>query len=715
MQEISILPGRIRLRDKALQADKKLSRYMNAYIDNLYGVRHSNVNESTASMLIVFDPKKTTKDSLIENIRHALISIRQKKPETLKAYDDYSKIIEKRDKAKKNIAVFGLIYLALKVKNSLFGKFALSTSPGFLQAASLVTLIGGYPLLKSYYKKMAKAVPADSDILLTLTALSFTLLRESSKGVLLLMLKALNDYLKYAADAEGQRLLNQSLKQTPDMVWLVTDSGQEVLVSLQTLQKEDHIVTHQGETVPVNGSVIAGSGLVNSLYCTGQPSVTRATQGFKIHEGMSVLEGSLTVLVEEIPSIQQKAGIKKEDMALYQKVAGYQRVVTPWSLFLGTASFIFTRDIMRTFAILLALTPSGSVTAFSTGLKSSITLLNKQRIFLRKAESLEKLVTADRMVFDKTGTLTESRMGLAHMESLDDGYSVEALLKICAACETDHYHPIALTLKESFVESPDLTKVAHSVLIPSRGVRAVYDGHDVLFGNRDFLSGNDIDITLIEKTCNSLEIRQLSPVLISIDGQLAGIMAFSDILRPNCDPLVQRLKNEHQLKLTLLTGDNAPKAESIARKLGIEEVYGDCSHVDKAQIVEGYKEARETVLMAGDGINDRDAMAKADVSISFADDSCDQVKIQSDLIILENEMLKVADMMELSKRAYQTTEQTLSISRLYNFVFGILALTGHLDAFAAKSFNTVNSLLALLLNKRIEYYKPRALKSPQSR
>lgn len=702
MQEVSVLPGRIRWKNHLLYYNKSLAKYINIYIDNLYGVKYSLVNHITASILVVYDPMKTNYHVIRKNIEHAISSALQNKPERIREYDEYDQALEKRDKAKKNSIIYGMIYLAFKVKDSLYGKTFLSSNVRVLQAASLVTIIGGYPLLKSFYKKFTRNIPADSDILLSLTALSFTLTRESSKGVLLLMLKAMNDYLKYSADAECLRLLNQSMNKTSEMAWLVSSSREEVLVGVDTLRIDDVISAHEGEVIPVQGEVIGGSALINTLYYTGQPVVSRIGEGSNVYEGLSILSGNLTIKVKKLPVKEEKPKLNQENMYIHQRVSKFQKKITLLSLGAGAVSYLISGNIMNTLAVLLVLSPSGSGTALSTGMKSYLTLLNKNKIFLRRPEVFERIVNIEHILFDKTGTLTEGIMKLEFIKSFNNNFSDQEILKICAACESDHYHPISLTIQNENKRNININEVKDSILIPSKGIIANYKQHQVLIGKKEFMEENGIDLNHGLDMYQDCEKKRLTPVFIVIDHELTGMLVLADVLREGSSELIKRIKQKPSLKVTMLTGDNHYKAQDIAHKLGINRVYSNCSFEDKAKIIGEYKKT-ETVTMVGDGINDVEAMKAADVSISLADFSCDQVKLNSDVIIFEENMLGIPDMISLSEKAYCKINQSITISQMYNILFGGLAFVGAIDAFTAKSFNTINSLMVLLLNKRIEY------------
>ena len=181
MQELHTLPGRVRIRNNCLYHDKALSQYINVYCDNLYGVKRSRVNEKTATILIVYDENRTQPDILISNIQTAIQAALNGERNELQPHDEYFQAVSKRNKAKKWFLIYGLIYILFKVKQYRYGKFLLSRNLRVLEIAALVTIIGGYPLIKGLYKRFAKKIPADSDLLLKLSAASLTLMRESNK------------------------------------------------------------------------------------------------------------------------------------------------------------------------------------------------------------------------------------------------------------------------------------------------------------------------------------------------------------------------------------------------------------------------------------------------------------------------------------------------------------------------------------------------------
>lgn len=705
MQEIFVLPGRVRFREPGLYYNKELARYINAYCDNLYGVKSSMVSHTTASILVEYDTSKVNIGLLKKNIGAAVKSAVMNKEWTLKPYEDYFKAVEKKNRAKRQFLTYSILYLLFEIKQSLYGKFSLSRNVRILQLAALVTIVGGYPVLKRLYKRFARSMPTDADILLTLAAASFTIMRESSKGVLVLVLKALSDYLKYSAEVECRRTLRQSMSKTSGMAWIQTGTGQEMLVSVDSLDLDDIILVKKGEVIPADGEIVEGKAVVSSLYYSGQPVISIVSKGKKVHEGITVLSGEVGIRVTNLPDAAGKQDILEKDLRIYRNVKWYVENIAPISIGAAVLNYIFTQNVMNAISILLVLSPSAASTALSSGVKNYVSVLNKNRIYLRNPNVFEKITGTDNIVFDKTGTLTYGNMSIKAIVSFESSYSEADLLHIAAACEADNYHPVSVTFRGAVNQRLDLSKISSSVYLPSQGVVARYGNKKVLIGNLELMNKYNIDVSrgleLYSKYLNTLYI----PIFISIDNRLTGLFALAESLREDAGRLIDELKGRGIDNLAILTGDNYENAQSKALALGINQVYANCSYSDKVRIIQEQKR-KGTVMMVGDGINDVAAMREADVSITFANNSCDKIKLNSDCIIFEDDMTRLGDLLSLSEKSYRRINQSLLFSSAYNISLGAVAFLRGMDAFAAKSLNTLNSLFVLLLNQRIRYLSP---------
>jgi manganese-transporting P-type ATPase C len=707
LQVLSILPGRVRFKDDYI-GNSALASFVNAYVDNLYGVTVSRVNPITCTLLVFYDNRKTTYEKLQENIQQT-IQIMPTQQDILQheliQYNSYLSLVNKRVSAGRRFLRFTLIYLLFRLKTPL-SRISLGRNLPVLEVASAVTIIGGYPHLRKLFRKSSQHSSADSDILLDLLALTLTLVRQSSNGVLVLALKELNEFIKFSADAEGQRLLSQSMLKNHKMAWVDEEPMLERLVPADSLQVGDIIIVHSGEIVPVDADVMDGQAVINSIYYNGQPIISHIDSGNHVYEGTVVVSGKLKARVVALPAVADKPDLPFDNMKIHQKITSYQDRVTKMALGVATISYLLTGNLLKSLSILLVATPSGAGLALSSGIKSYGALLSKNHIYLRNPNILEKIIQTNQIAFDKTGTLTHGIMQIRKIELYHPDYTQFDLLQIAAACEVDNYHPIALTFQDAVGADYDVTKFKHSILIPSTGIKSDYDGHRILIGNATLLGNEGVDLSTASETINRYERELLTPVLISIDSVLSGIFVLEDILRPGVKELISKLKCRNISTISIMTGDRQEKANAIAAELGIKTVYSECNYADKLKIIED-NQSHDVVMMIGDGINDVSAMKKADVSISLADSAADQAKLASDCIIFEDNLNRLAQLLGLSQKTYLYINQSLLLSQLFSLTYSALAIFTFLDPFRAKSLNTLNSLMVLLLNKRIEFITAR--------
>lgn len=700
LNRLHVLPGRVRFKADIIYKDKTLSKYISAYIDNLYGVKYSRVNTTASTILVIYDEDKSNYKLIESKIKSALLSLVKNKHIDFKNYDRYFDTIQKRDKARLKLLIFGILYISFKLKQTFLGKFTISSNLRVLQTASVITIIGGYPLLKKFYNKFTKHVPGDTDLLLKLSAISLTIIRESTKGISVLFLKYLSDYIKLSAEINCMRELDQNTRKNSGMAWLIRQDNSTILLPVESLNVGDTIYVYSGDIIPSRILIEDGSCIVNNLYYSGQPVIQKLKGGNTAYEGMTLLSGSIKAKILEIPKISLKPEAIFENTNINRKIKKYQNNVTHIALGAAAINYVFTGNLLDVLSILLVLCPAASNTALNNGMKNYFSLLHKYKIYYKNPNSLEKLINTNSIVFDKTGTLTEGIMKINDIKLYSDFYSKYEILNICAAAEMDDYHSIAITLQRE-AENYDISKITNYTFIPSSGIEADYNNHKILIGNIDFMKIKNINTKIAEADYLNFEENFYTPILVSIDGKLSALLILKDVIRSGSHKLLKSLKSYGLKDIYLLTGDTHKKANDTAKLLGINNVYSECTTLEKNAVIESIKK-RRTVMMVGDGINDSMAMENADISVSFCNSSCDKVKLHSDCIIFDDNIENLTDFIYLSKRSYRIMKQNIIFSQFYNMTLGTLAFLGFFDPFTAKSLNTINSLLVLILNERIK-------------
>jgi len=686
---ISVLPGRIRFKSLTIYDNGKLARYIERYIHSLFGVKFSRVTEKTGSILVVYHADKTNPEVLKENIENALAAAKMDNSRKIKVFDQYMEAMDKKARAGRKLVFWGLLYLIFKIKGFRFGKFSISSNLNVLKAASVVTIIGGYPIIKKVYKKLTKHIPADSDLILELTALSFTIIRESSKGILVLMLKALDDYIKFYTESLNRRAMLDSYERNFKMAWIKTEEGEDILISVDSLQIGDSIYVNPGEVVPVCGVVEDGYGIVNNLYYTGQPIISRLSKGSEVEEGIAVVQGSLRIKVCQLPEILEKEDITTENLRFYNKTRKYQEIITNAAFGTAALSYLYTGNILNAFSVMLVLSPKAVLAALNSGISNYLYLLKKYNIYLQNPNTFENIKNVDKIIFDKTGTLTYGRMRFLDSASFDSDYPKETIARLYAIYEEGNSHSNSLPIQSR-------TEDSRTTAEGSKGRQ----GREILIGSEDLMKENKIDYSFGIDLYRSYLDSVLTPAYVAVGGKLVGLILLNDIVRNGAKELIHKLQYEVTRDISLLTGDMKARARDIAGQLGIEKVYSEMDYFEKAKVIETERR-NGVVMMVGDGFNDILAMRTAHASVSFAGNSYDKAKLNSDCIIYHDNMLRLADLILLTRKSYGAIKRTMVFSGVYNIVLGALAFNGRLNLFSAKSLNTLNSLIVLLLNKRI--------------
>ncbi|MCI1995666.1 MAG: HAD-IC family P-type ATPase [Clostridium luticellarii] len=702
MRELSVLPGRVRFKCNEMYLNKELAEYIDVYTEGLYGVEYSKVNYNSGTILVLYDETKTNLKSIKGSIEQTLTSEIDYN-EVFGQYSSYHNIKHKKEIVKTNFIRSILVYLFFKIKQRIFGKFFLSGSLAMVEIASLVTIVGGYSIFRSVYNRLAGRMYPHPDVFLKLAGLILTISRESTEGLFLILLTDFKDYMKASADLKCQCLLKKSIIRPPGTAWIAADNGSEILTSVKSLQIGDTILVHEGEVIPVDGKVLEGKAAVNSLYYTGQPLVSLVEEGSKVYEGIIVMSGEIKVRILRLAEPLEKKDISVDKLHLRKKILVYENRAVSIAVVLSVLNYAATGNLLNALSIILLLCPASSELALSTALKNYVYLMSRHNIYIKNPNTFEKVATTDSVVFDKTGTLTYKDMSIAHIESFDENYTDEDLLRICAFCESDSCKKITDTPRNMSGET-DFNNVREKlekvILVPSKGISTKYNNHKVLIGDDDFLRENSIVLDDVLDRYTYYEHSLYNPMLVSVDNLVVGLIVIQENIREGACDLIKKLRSNHIDNISLATGDCCEKGRYVADKLGIENVYGRCNNDEKLQIVLKQK-PRGTVMMVGDGINDILSMRAADVSVSFADCSSDYIKFNSDCIIFDEDINKLNDLIILSRKAYGTIQQNIEISNLFNILLGTLAFLGGFDAFAAKSIDTINSILVLVMNERV--------------
>ncbi|GAX43457.1 heavy metal translocating P-type ATPase [Tolypothrix sp. NIES-4075] len=500
------------------------------------------------------------------------------------------------------------------------------------------------------------------------------------------------------------RTARSSAQQTLDLlsslgqfVW-VERNGEKVQIPIQDVQRGDTVIVYPGEQVPIDGSILRGKALLDEQKLTGESMPVLKKKGQPVFASTLVREGRIYILTERVGNdtragqsikLMQEAPVHDTRMENYATKFA-QKAVVP-TLLLGGAVFAATRNPSRAASVLTLDFATGIRVSVPTTVLAALTYAARRGILIRSGRALEQLAEVDTIVFDKTGTLTKGEVDVVSVESLNPATSRLRVLELAAAAEQRLTHPVA----EAIVRYAEAEQVA--ILPRSKwdyqlglGVQALIDKETVYVGSDRFLRDRGVDTEALNGQQKSAD----SAIYVASNGQLQGIIKYSDLLRPESREVITALSKEG-VEIHMLTGDNKRTATAVAAELGIlpSATHAEAFPEQKATVVRQLHEQGKTVAFVGDGINDSPALAYADVSVSFANGS-EIARETADLVLMQNDLHGLLEALAIARQAKQLIRQNTGLVAIPNLAAMVIAVLFGLNPLAATVVNNGSTVVA---------------------
>ena len=473
----------------------------------------------------------------------------------------------------------------------------------------------------------------------------------------------------------------------------VIRNGVEQEITVDEVALGDVIRVRPGESMPVDGVVVEGRTSVDESMLTGESIPVEKESGDEVI-GASINKngsidyratrvGSDTTLSKIIKLVEDAQGSKAPIARMADIITGYfVPIVIALAVLAGIAwliagqSGIFVLSVIITTLVIAC--PCALGLATPTSIMVGTGKGAEHGVLIKSGEALETTHNLDTIVFDKTGTLTEGKPIVTDI-LVTPLITKENLLYYAASGETGSEHPLGEAIvQKSKEENMTLAKPDHFEAIPGHGIRVEIEGKDMYSGNRKLMLEQKIDLSSMEKESDRLADEGKTPMYLSVDGELAGIIAVADTLKENSMKAVKELRRRG-VEVIMITGDNKRTAKAIAKQVGIDSVLSEVLPEDKAEEVKKLQEAGKKVAMVGDGINDAPALAQADVGIAVG--SGTDVAIESaDIVLMRNDLTAVLTAIDLSHATLRNIKQNLFWAFAYNLV-GIPVAMGLLYIF----------------------------------
>lgn len=543
----------------------------------------------------------------------------------------------------------------------------------------------------------------------------------------IVVLILLGRFLEARAKGKTSEAIKKLIGLQPKTARIVRN-GKEMEVEIAGVEVGDLIIVRPGEKIPVDGLVKEGHSTVDESMLTGESMPIEKKPGMNVFGATINKNGVLkfsatkvgkdTVLAQIIQLVEEAQGSKAPIQKLVDKVSGiFVPAVIALALlafgfwfFVGAKGFIFAFTIL--IAVLIIACPCALGLATPTAIMMGTGKGAEMGILIKNAEALELANKATAIVFDKTGTLTQGKPVVTDLVALN-GFSESELWKLLAVAEKHSEHPLGQAIVESaqakkiVVEEPSSFEA-----IEGKGVRATIGKQKILVGTRKLMQENKVVLdSSVEPRVVELESQGKTTVLVSVNENLAGLVAIADPIKLTAKPAVLALQKMGKT-VWMITGDNERTAQAIANQAGISNVLAEVLPHQKSEKIKELQSAGQKVIMVGDGINDAPALAQAEVGIAIG--SGTDVAIETgNIVLMRNDVGDVARAIDLSRYTVRKIKENLAWAFLYNVVlipvamgilfpfFGLLLnpmLAGGAMAFSSVSV-TFNSL-------RMKYYKP---------
>jgi len=679
-------------------------------LTNTTGVSKASVNFASNSVLVEYD--SSTKDTdLQDSLRSVGYDIIINVEDPLKVQEEQQ---EKHYQDVKKRTIWSAI---LTFPIFIIGMFFMDWIPGKWISLSLTVPVLFYFGRIFYVNawKQAKYLKANMDTLVALsTGVAFifslfnTLFPEFwlARGIqphvyyeaatVIITFISLGKLMEEKAKSNTSSAIKKLIGLQPKTLKVLVDNIEQE-IPIASVQKEAIIIVRPGEKIPVDGLVSSGQSYVDESMITGEPIAIAKNKGEKVFAGtinqkgsfqfIATKVGSETLLAQIIKMVQEAQGSKAPVQKLVDKIAG---IFVPIVMAISVVTFVvwmifggddaFTHALLTSIAVLVIACPCALGLATPTAIMVGVGIGAENNILIKDAESLELAHKVNAVVLDKTGTITEGKPTITNFTWVED-VNEEELSSILMSIEAKSEHPLADAVVKKFKETgTPQVELTHFESITGKGLEATDSkGENFYVGNFKLMQEKNISIneTLLI-TVKSWQEEAKTVIFFASDTQIIAIIAIADKIKASSKSAIVKLINRG-ISVYMLTGDNNQTAKAVAKAVGLTDYKGEVMPSDKANFVRNLQSQGKVVAMVGDGINDSEALAQADVSIAMghgSDIAMDVAKIT----LITSDLESIPKALNLSTKTARGIRQNLFWAFIYN-VIGIPIAAGVLYPF----------------------------------
>ena len=572
-------------------------------------------------------------------------------------------------------------------------------------------LIIGYDILKKAVKGIFKGQIFDENFLMAVATVGAVALGEFSEGAAVMLFYQIGELFQSVAVGKSRKNITSLMDIRPDYA-NVELNGKLEKIDPDDVEIGTEIVVNPGEKVPIDGIIISGDSTLNTSALTGESVPRSAKIGDEIISGCINLTGVLKIkttkefgdsTVSKILDLVENSSMNKSKSENF--ITKFARYYTPAvcggalllailppviRLISGTGA-MWGEWITRALTFLVISCPCALVISIPLSFFAGIGCASANGVLVKGSNYLEALSDTQYVVFDKTGTLTKGVFEVTGIYPANN-FDKDTLIRLAAFAESGSSHPISVSLKKNYGKEINIDEVSDIQEIAGHGVSALVDGKRVFAGNIKLMKKENIDV--------ECEHDEGTVVYVSCDGEYAGCIVISDVVKENSKKAISSLKKSGIDKTVMLTGDSKQAAERVAKSLGLDEYHAELLPSDKVEWVEkllSQKSAKKKLAFVGDGINDAPVLSRADIGIAMGALGSDAAIEAADIVLMDDDPSKIALARKISVHTIKIVKENIVFALAIKAICLVLGALGIANMWVA-IFADVGVMILAVLN-----------------
>ena len=570
-------------------------------------------------------------------------------------------------------------------------------------------LVIGYDILLKAIKNIKRGRIFDENFLMAFATIGAICINELAEAVTVMLFYQIGELFQDYAVNKSRKSIIELMDIRPDYANVIRED-KHIKINPTLVKVGEIILVKPGEKIPLDGIVVEGTSMLNTLALTGESVPRRVSVNDEVLSGCINNDGILKIkvtknfnnsTVSKILDLVENASSRKSNSENF--ISKFAKYYTPTVVIIAVILAIFPPLILnqsfsiwiyKALSFLVVSCPCALVVSIPLSFFAGLGASSQIGVLVKGSNYLEALSNVNVIVCDKTGTLTEGVFEVQEISPVD--ISKEELLMYATYAESFSNHPISLSLKNSYDKKINTKKITDTKEISGKGVYAKIEGKDILVGNEKLMNEYKIKF----KKSNFIG----TIIYVAIDNKYAGYIGISDKIKDDSYKAIKLFKDNDVNKIIMLTGDKDEISKNVYNELKLDGYYSELLPQDKVKIVEDLikeKSIEDKLLFIGDGINDAPVLALSDIGVAMGGIGSDAAIEAADVVIMTDEISKIADAIDISKKTMKIVKENIIFAISVKIIVLILSMLGIVTMWSAVFSDVGVSVLAILNALRI--------------